>query len=118
VAAPLPRRLLFLTAPLAWCRSESLIAMPLPLDLFHLQQVDDLLHHAADLRRVVVLDRLLQALEAERAQRESLVVAAVRRTPDLRDPKLERHRSSGACPAVPGRSCPAPAQRRPRGGGS
>src|SRR6187397_177838 len=116
VAAPLPRRLLFLTAPTAWCRSESFMTIPLRLDLFHLQQVDDLVHHAADLRRVVVLDRVLHALDAERAQRLCLVVATLRGAPDLGDPKLERHRPSGARPAAPGRSCHAPARRRRRGG--
>ena len=73
LAAPLPRRFVSCVAPAAG-RIVPIRMVTSYVDLLHLHQVADLEDHAPDLGRVVVLDGLLHAADAERAHRRALIL--------------------------------------------
>src|SRR5689334_1343131 len=87
--------------------------------LHHLDEVADLENHAADLRRVLVLDHVLHAADAERVERGLLVLAMAGGTLDLADLDARHGARSGGRTARPASTrAPPPPPRDAAGSGA
>src|SRR3712207_5862654 len=122
--SPRPTRVLAVRAPGAGRRWWTLrvIVCPCSADLFDGDQVWHRRDHPADLGTVLLDDRVVDPLEAQRAQRLALVGLGADRRPDLSDLELRHLRPPGphALAAWPRERRPPAAdrggRRSPRGG--